>query len=302
MSITIHNLTPHSVTVTAGHLAGTYPSEGIARVDRLPLGETVGLPPPEEGHRYIVSVLVAEREMMKVPGRNDLFCPGEQERDDAGRVIGCRSLVHPREASPALHELLLRMEDDRVLPSLIETKYAARDGDCKFKRDAAIRASKMLGKIQRYTAAHTACYHGGWSDAMAHATARALHNGCETLADIFAHSGVDVLCSPPGFCEEVAVPAVIGSVPVDWIEGGCRRTGRLCWGGHRQWLSLNGAERRPLYVTGDEAEDIRRSCEAAAKASSRADEFALLWDEARRDERLAQRRDALRAKKVAEAI
>lgn len=301
MSITIHNLTPHVITVTAGHLAGTYPSEGVARVDRLPLGEVVGLPAPAEGHRYIVSVLVAERELMKVNSRNDLFCPGEQERDSGGRIVGCRSLVHPREASPALHELLLRMVDDRILQQIMETKIAARDGDRQFKRDAAIRASTLLGKIQRYTSSHTACYHGGWSDAMAHATARALNDGREALADILAHSGVDVGCSPPGFCEEATVPAVIGSMPADWIENGCRRTGRLCWGGHRQWLDLNGAALRPLYLTADEAEDIRRSCEAASTATNRADEFALLWDAARRDERLHQRRDALRAKKMAEA-
>lgn len=97
----IKNYTPHPINVTEGPLRGSYPSEGLARVDGLPLGEVVGLPAPVRGVRYVVSILVAER----LPDRDDLLVPGEQVRDAAGRIVGCRSLISPHQSSPALARL-----------------------------------------------------------------------------------------------------------------------------------------------------------------------------------------------------
>lgn len=99
----IRNYTPHTITL-AGDTRTVLPSEGIARVDGLPLGPVVGLPNPRPGTLYVVSVIVAER----LPERDDLRVPGEQIRDEQGRIIGCRSLLRPERASPALallHEM-----------------------------------------------------------------------------------------------------------------------------------------------------------------------------------------------------
>lgn len=99
----ILNLTPHVVTITYGRDAGTYPSAGLARLASLPLGDVEGLPPPQAGTRYIVSILVAER----LPARDDLVVPGDQTRDGEGKITGARSLKPAREASPALAMLLM---------------------------------------------------------------------------------------------------------------------------------------------------------------------------------------------------
>lgn len=95
----IINLTPHPIVIVAGDLAGTYPSQGCARVIGLPDGPVVDLPPERPtGPRYIVSVIVAER----LPDRSDLLVPGMQVRDDEGRIVGAADLVRPQKASPAL--------------------------------------------------------------------------------------------------------------------------------------------------------------------------------------------------------
>ena len=47
-----------------------------------------GLPPPRLGIIYITSLLVAQRVR-----RPDVFSPGEIVRDDAGVIIGCKSLA-----------------------------------------------------------------------------------------------------------------------------------------------------------------------------------------------------------------
>ena len=65
----------------------------VGQIGNIPITETVfgqieNLPDPTEGEVYIVSSLVAGR----VPDRQDVFIPNESIRDDAGRIIGCRSL------------------------------------------------------------------------------------------------------------------------------------------------------------------------------------------------------------------
>lgn len=56
----IRNYTPHTITL-AGDTRTVLPSEGVARVDGLPLGPVVGLPDPRPGVLYVVSIIVAER-------------------------------------------------------------------------------------------------------------------------------------------------------------------------------------------------------------------------------------------------
>lgn len=96
------NLTPHTINIIDGEHAGTYPSEGAARVSSLPLGAVIDLPEPEPDTIVVVSVITAEA----APGRSDLRVPGDQVRDDSGRIIGCRSLAMPADVSPALAILL----------------------------------------------------------------------------------------------------------------------------------------------------------------------------------------------------
>lgn len=108
----IINLTPHavnvigdgnSVTITiesSGNVARC--SQTINIVDTIDLnnvaipissssyGEVVDLPAPQDGVYYVVSRLV----MSACPNRQDLLVPNDLVRDDAGRVIGCRSLAN----------------------------------------------------------------------------------------------------------------------------------------------------------------------------------------------------------------
>lgn len=59
-------------------------------VTKTVYGEMEGLPDPVPGVTYIVSVFIANH----VPERGDVFVPGEQVRNDSGKVVGCRSLSH----------------------------------------------------------------------------------------------------------------------------------------------------------------------------------------------------------------
>lgn len=48
-------------------------------------GEVTGLPEPEDGVLYIVSMMVLE-----ACRREDLIAPVDMVRDNTGRIIGCR--------------------------------------------------------------------------------------------------------------------------------------------------------------------------------------------------------------------
>ncbi len=105
--MTVKNATPHEVTlvsetgericafppcgqlarVTATTVADGFLEGGIP-VSRTVYGKVEGLPQPSPDTIYIVSALVAAR----CQGRDDVFVPAEQIRDEAGRVIGCKSL------------------------------------------------------------------------------------------------------------------------------------------------------------------------------------------------------------------
>lgn len=102
-NLEVVNLTPHSINIIGGPTFE--PSGEIARIsstnenagemvvngESIPLitqefGEVVGLPEEKEGTLFIVSGLIFSNS-----DRNDLLVPGEQVRDDKGRVIGCKS-------------------------------------------------------------------------------------------------------------------------------------------------------------------------------------------------------------------
>ena len=100
------NMTPHPIDFfdANGDIYLTIPSSGIARVifhrnyvgkiDGIPVKETeyrevYGLPEPQPGIYYIVSMLVA----VAVKGtRDDCLTVDATIRDDDGNSIGCRSL------------------------------------------------------------------------------------------------------------------------------------------------------------------------------------------------------------------
>lgn len=108
----IINLTPHAVNIVNNDnsVAITIESSGnVARcsqtidiVDTISVnnivipvssssyGEVVDLPAPQDNTYYIVSRLV----MSACPNRQDLLVPNDLVRDEAGRVIGCRSLAN----------------------------------------------------------------------------------------------------------------------------------------------------------------------------------------------------------------
>ena len=96
----IINLTPHAVTIGDRTIE---PSGEIARVsqtttpagdwDGIPLvvgsyGDTVGLPPQQDGVFYIVSAMLR----MANPSRRDLGSPADVIRDAQGQTVGCRSI------------------------------------------------------------------------------------------------------------------------------------------------------------------------------------------------------------------
>lgn len=101
----IINATPHAVNLVndEGDILRTFKPEISVRVastckvvdeiagipiDYTTFGEVEGLPEYQNGVYYIVSRLVKQA----LPDREDLLCPGQQVRDSAGRVIGCKSL------------------------------------------------------------------------------------------------------------------------------------------------------------------------------------------------------------------
>lgn len=103
VNIEVVNLTPHAINIVGG---STFePSGEVARIsstnesagelvingELIPLvtqefGEIIGLPEEKEGTLFIVSGLVFSNS-----SRRDLLVPGEQVRDEKGRVIGCKS-------------------------------------------------------------------------------------------------------------------------------------------------------------------------------------------------------------------
>lgn len=97
----IINLTPHAIVLCGK----TIEPSGLARcetssikisevngitVNQRSFGEVYGLPKPEEDTYYIVSSIVAQA----VRGlRNDCLIVDETIRDEAGRIVGCKSLA-----------------------------------------------------------------------------------------------------------------------------------------------------------------------------------------------------------------
>ena len=107
MGVNIINLTPHSVMLKYADNDGLHtiePSGTIARCvattevvglinglfneTRTVYGSVTDLPEPQPNTLYIVSSLVA----LALPKRHDLRIPNESIRDEAGRIVGCKSL------------------------------------------------------------------------------------------------------------------------------------------------------------------------------------------------------------------
>ena len=101
----IFNMTPHPVNILDAEgkeIASFEPegtirlkaiTEGVGKIAGIPISKTVfgepeGLPEQDAGTYYIVSQIVKTA----LPERGDLLVPAEVERDDSGRIIGCRSL------------------------------------------------------------------------------------------------------------------------------------------------------------------------------------------------------------------
>lgn len=132
MSTTIINLTPHAIAVHGttppiGDPPATWtlpPSGKIARATESVVGGdpiagiptthvtytgVIDLPDPAPGTWYVVSSLAAQAAYESGRSYADLLVPGEQMRDAAGRIVGCRSLVRwrPSRSDHAYHDSLL---------------------------------------------------------------------------------------------------------------------------------------------------------------------------------------------------
>lgn len=103
--MTIKNFTPHPINIcdNTGVVVRTIQPEGLVRlkaetvsageIDGVPVSKTVfgqpeGLPEFQEGVFYVVSQLVKSA----LPTRTDLLVPAEVVRDQAGNIVGCKSL------------------------------------------------------------------------------------------------------------------------------------------------------------------------------------------------------------------
>lgn len=109
---TIINLTPHALNIklASGSMIKVEPSGQIARctqrkqpvgtvdlygddcapsitVSRTEYGDVTGIPDPEPGIIYVVSMLAAQ-----AAKRSDVLFPGEAIRDASGNIVGCDGL------------------------------------------------------------------------------------------------------------------------------------------------------------------------------------------------------------------
>lgn len=105
------NLTPHAVNIIDnGVITHQFPPERESarcfeqriidgwvnkdppiKITSVRYGPVTGLPAPEHGTLYIVSMLVAQA----LPSRGDLLFPGEVVREvETGKIIGCTSLSY----------------------------------------------------------------------------------------------------------------------------------------------------------------------------------------------------------------
>lgn len=105
----IENLTPHTVTVSIGDELITFPPSGrVARVatnlesapalNGVPtwyqtFGAIVDLPEYTDGVLYVVSGLLVSAASAAGRKTDDLLVPGQQIRDEEGRVVGCRGFI-----------------------------------------------------------------------------------------------------------------------------------------------------------------------------------------------------------------
>jgi hypothetical protein len=151
----IINLTPHAIvmhtpTPTGGSVSVTLlPSGTLARaaehtrpagpIDGIPttrvsFGSVDGLPPPSDDTYYVVSALAADAAHRAGRITSDLLVPGQQSRDEQGRVIGCASLCR-WDPPPTMLDDVVRFFID------------AAEHDRLCRRDAGERAGE--GPIQR---------------------------------------------------------------------------------------------------------------------------------------------------------
>jgi hypothetical protein len=99
----IRNFTPHPINIEGQEVIV---SEGIIRCREIvevigehagvqlikkTFGELEGLPEPEEGTIFVVSIIAATA--AKELGRIDCVVPGEVIRDEEGRIVGCKNLA-----------------------------------------------------------------------------------------------------------------------------------------------------------------------------------------------------------------
>lgn len=113
MEVEAVNLTPHPIGFVdeSNQPLLTVPTTTVARVSaqtttvghfvingvQIPrthteYGQVEGLPDQTPGVIYIVSGMIVSALAQQGIHRDDLLVPGMQVRDEAGRVIGCRSL------------------------------------------------------------------------------------------------------------------------------------------------------------------------------------------------------------------
>ena len=98
------NLTPHPLTIkkndntileleAGDFVRATQTQNKVKEIDNINFYETVygkveGLPKPQEGTIYIVSLITK----MACPERDDLVTPGNLIRNEEGAIVGCEGL------------------------------------------------------------------------------------------------------------------------------------------------------------------------------------------------------------------
>jgi len=132
---------------------------------RVPLmrtrwGGIVGLPDPQPNVWHVVSVIVAEAAVDSGRGADDLLVPGDQVRDNDGRIVGCRGLCRAVASSPALAG-----QRGRKVAMAIHRRLDPEAENCRPDPDAlAVEAEYMVAAFDRWVAETTRLrIEGGWS-------------------------------------------------------------------------------------------------------------------------------------------
>lgn len=130
-------------------------------------GRVIGLPKPSQHVVHVVSAIVAAAAHAEGRTLDDLYVPGDQVRDDTGRIVGCSSLTAARFALPGevlLHE---RLEDVAARHRRMMDMLSMRDWSGTADEVQPVNTRRRVGVMNCDVAYLCHCHdvprgYGGW--------------------------------------------------------------------------------------------------------------------------------------------